>query len=79
MNTTTTETYHLRSADWIYTPNLVRLAVAEFPFNPEWSIKLFINGFSLSREVATALVSKAIPYQVIDEAVVFDYPANPNL
>jgi hypothetical protein len=73
ITTKTIKTYRLSSADWIYTPNLVRLAVAEFPSNPEWSIKLFMNGFSLSREVATALVSRAIPYQVIDEAVVFEY------
>jgi hypothetical protein len=50
---------------------MIQLAVAQFPFDPDWSIKLLTDGFSLSRDMAEGLVSGAIPYQVIDEAVVF--------
>jgi hypothetical protein len=77
MNTTistktyTTKAYRLLSAEWICTPAMIQLAVAQFPFDPDWSIKLLTDGFSLSRDMAEGLVSGAIPYQVIDEAVVF--------
>ena len=82
MNTTistktfTTKTYRLLSAEWICTPSMIQLAVAQFPFDPDWSINLLTDGFSLSREIAKGLVSGAIPYQVMDEAVVFYITTN---
>jgi len=67
----TTNTYTLRSADWIYTPGMVRLAVEQFAFNPAWSIKLLRDGFSLPPKVAKDLASGAITYTIEGESVTF--------
>ena len=68
---TTTNTYTLRSAAWIHTPSMVRLAVSEFTFNPAWSIKLLRDGFKLPAKVAKGLASGKISYEVQGESVVF--------
>jgi len=66
-----TNTYTLKSADWIYTPSMVQLAIHQFPFDPKWSIKLLREGFHLPLKIAKALASGAIPYVVQDESVIF--------
>lgn len=64
-------TYTLRSADWIYTPGMVQLAVQQFTFNPDWSVKILRDGFSLPPKVAKGLASGKISYEVQGESVVF--------
>jgi hypothetical protein len=75
MNTNTmntnTNTYTLRSAAWIHTPSMVRLAVSEFTFNSAWSIKLLREGFKLPAKVAKGLASGAITYTIEGDSVVF--------
>ena len=68
---TTTNTYTLRSAAWIYTPGMVQLAVQQFPFNPQWSVKILRDGFQLPTKVAKGLASGKISYEVQGESVVF--------
>lgn len=64
-------TYRLGSNKMVYTPNIVRAAMAEYAHRPEWAIKLLTEGWSLPAAAATALLTKAVPYTVEDEAVVF--------
>jgi len=64
-------TYTLRSAAWIYTPGMVQLAVQQFPFNPQWSIKILRDGFQLPAKVAKGLASGTITYTVENESVTF--------
>ena len=64
-------TYTLRSADWIYTPGMVQLAVQQFTFNPDWSVKILRDGFSLPPKVVKGLASGKISYEVQGESVVF--------
>lgn len=64
-------TYTLRSAAWIHTPSMVRLAVSEFAFNPAWSIKILRDGFQLPAKVAKGLASGTITYTVENESVTF--------
>ena len=64
-------TYTLRSADWIYTPGMVQLAVQQFTFNPDWSVKILRDGFSLPPKVAKDLASGVIAYTIEGESVVF--------
>ena len=66
-----TNTYTLRSAAWIYTPGMVQLAVQQFPFNPQWSIKILRDGFNLPPKIAKGLASGAITYTVENESVTF--------
>ena len=68
---TNTNTYTLRSAAWIYTPGMVQLAVQQFSFNPQWSIKLLREGFNLPAKIAKGLASGSIPYTIEGESVVF--------
>jgi len=70
-NNTMKRTYTLRSAAWIHTPSMVRLAVREFTFNPAWSIKLLRDGFSLPPKIAKGLASGAITYTIEGESVTF--------
>jgi hypothetical protein len=65
-------TYTLRSADWIYTPGMVRLAVDQYAFNPQWSVKMLRDGFNLPPKVAKGLASGKIPFWVEEESVVFN-------
>jgi hypothetical protein len=64
-------TYTLRSADWIYTPGMVRLAVDQYTFNPQWSVKMLRDGFNLPPKVAKDLASGAITYTIEGESVTF--------
>jgi len=50
---------------------MVRLAVSEFTFNPQWSIKLLREGFKLPSKIAKGLASGAITYTIEGESVVF--------
>ena len=68
---TNTNTYTLRSAAWIYTPGMVQLAVQQFSFNPQWSIKLLREGFNLPAKIAKGLASGSITYTIEGESVVF--------
>ena len=68
---TNTNTYTLRSAAWIHTPSMVRLAVSEFTFNPAWSIKMLREGFNLPAKIAKGLASGSITYTIEGESVVF--------
>ena len=70
-NNTMKRTYTLRSADWIYTPGMVRLAVDQYAFNPQWSVKMLRDGFNLPPKVAKGLASGAITYTVENESVTF--------
>ena len=65
-------TYTLRSADWIYTPGMVRLAVDQYTFNPQWSIKMLRDGFNLPPKVAKGLASGKIAFWIEEESVVFN-------
>ena len=64
-------TYTLRSAAWIYTPGMVQLAVQQFTFNPDWSVKILRDGFNLPPKIAKDLASGAITYTIEGESVVF--------
>lgn len=67
-----TKTYTLRSNDWIHTPSLIRMAVDQFVFNPDWSIKLLREGYQLPPKIAKGLASGKIPFWVEEESVVFN-------
>ena len=71
-NNMITKTYTLRSADWIYTPGMVQLAVQQFTFNPDWSIKILRDGFNLPPKIAKGLASGKISFWVEGESVVFN-------
>jgi hypothetical protein len=51
---------------------MVRLAVDQFTFNPDWSIKLLTDGFNLPPKIAKGLASGKIPFWVEEESVVFN-------
>jgi len=64
-------TYTLRSAAWIHTPSMVRLAVNQFAFDPAWSVKMLCDGFNLPPKVAKDLASGSITYTIEGESVTF--------
>lgn len=67
-----TRTYTLRSNDWIHTPSLIRMAVDQFVFNPNWSIKLLREGYQLPPKIAEDIASGAITYAIEGDSVVFN-------
>ncbi len=67
-----TRTYTLRSAAWIHTPSMVRLAVNQFAFDPAWSVKMLRDGFNLPPKIAKGLASGKIAFWIEDESVVFN-------
>jgi hypothetical protein len=50
---------------------MVRLAVDQYAFNPQWSVKMLRDGFNLPPKVAKGLASGAIIYTVENESVTF--------
>jgi hypothetical protein len=51
---------------------MVRLAVDQYAFNPQWSVKMLRDGFNLPPKVAKGLASGKIPFWVEEESVVFN-------
>ena len=64
-------TYRLNSTSLVYTPSIVALAKAHFPFQREWAVRLLVEGYGLSAEIVTGLLSGSVTYSVENESVVF--------
>lgn len=76
MNTTTqTDTIRLTSNSLIHTPGLFAMAINQYSFNKSWSIKLLTSGYLLTKRCAVDLLTGKVKHEVIDDAVVFEYPA----
>jgi hypothetical protein len=66
------KTYRIASAAWCYTPGLVRAALHQFAFDPEWSIRLLHKGLGLPIDVAQAVASGSLEYRLDGETVVIE-------
>ena len=64
-------TYRLNSTALVYTPSIVALAKAHCPFHREWAVRLLVEGYGLSAEIVTGLLSGSVTYSVENESVVF--------
>lgn len=64
-------TYRLNSTSLVYTPSIVALAKAHFPFQREWAVRLLVEGYGLSVEIVTGLLSGSVTYSIENESVVF--------
>jgi hypothetical protein len=64
-------TYRLNSTSLVYTPSIVALAKAHFPFQREWAVRLLVEGYGLSAEIVTGLLSGSVTYSIENESVVF--------
>jgi hypothetical protein len=75
MNATTqTDTIRLTSNSLIYTPGMIAMAINQYAFNKSWSIKLLTNGYLLTKRCAVDLLTGKVKHEIIDDAVVFEYP-----
>jgi len=64
-------TYRLNSTELVFTPSIVALAKAHFPFQREWAVRLLTEGYGLSAEIVIGLLSGTLTYTVGNESVVF--------
>ena len=75
MNATTqTDTIRLTSNSMIYTPGMIAMAINQYSFNKSWSIKLLTSGYMLTKRCAVDLLTGKVKHEIIDDAVVFEYP-----
>ncbi len=65
------KTYRLNSTALVFTPSIVALAKAHFPFQREWAVRLLCEGYGLSVEIVTGLLSGSLAYTVENESGVF--------
>lgn len=76
MNATTqTDTIRLTSNSLIHTPGMIAMAINQYSFNKSWSIKLLTSGYLLTKRCAVDLLTGKVKHEVVDDAVVFEYPA----
>jgi hypothetical protein len=76
MNATTqTDTIRLSSDSMIHTPGIIAMAINQYSFNKSWSIKLLTSGYMLTKRCAVDLLTGKVKHEIIDDAVVFEYPA----
>lgn len=70
------ENYRLGSSSFINMPGFMRVLLDAYrsPSDRAWSITCLTDGWvGVSRPAAIALLSKAVPFKVEGDAVVFDY------
>ena len=65
------KTYRLNSTALVFTPSIVALAKSHFPFQREWAVRLLTEGYGLSVEIVTGLLSGSLAYAIEGESVVF--------
>jgi hypothetical protein len=76
MNATTqTDTIRLSSDSMIHTPGIIAMAINQYSFNKSWSIKLLTSGYMLTKRCAVDLLTGKVKHKVVDDVVVFEYPA----
>ena len=71
----TTQTIRLTSNSMIHTPGIIAMAINQYSFNKSWSIKLLTSGYMLTKRCAIDLLTGNVKHEVIDDAVVFEYPS----
>lgn len=65
-------TYRLASAPHVYTPGIVRWAINGYHFKKDRAVLVkVLAGWNLPKSAIHALLSKAVPYTVEGETVVF--------
>lgn len=67
------KTYRLGSSPAIYAPGMVKWAIngAHFAKDRAQMVRVIAQGWNLPDDAARALVTKAVPYTIDDDAVVF--------
>jgi hypothetical protein len=67
------QTYKLASAAWIHAPGTIAWAINGYAFEDDRPtlLKILMDGWNIPEEAAKALLSKAVPYTVEGETVVF--------
>ena len=67
--------YRLGSAEMVSAPGIVKWAIngAHFESDRETVINVIVQGWSVPRDAAAALVTKQVPYTLDGETVVFSY------
>lgn len=71
MRDTVKKTYRLASAAWVYTPNVVRWAIAGYWHEPDReTIMNVLRGWDLPDHAIEALLTKKVPYTVEEGDVV---------
>lgn len=67
------KTYRLGSCPSVYAPGVIRWAINGYAFKRDQKImlKFVMTGWNIPEAAATALLSKAVPYTVDDDVVVF--------
>lgn len=56
--------YKLNSSELISTPSIIAMVIRQFDWDPDWSIKMLVEGYHLPEPVAHALASGSLKYQV---------------
>lgn len=68
-------TYRLASAEWVYTPNVVRWAISGYWHEPDReAIMNVLRGWNLPDDAIIALLTKQVPFTLDGDTVVFDAP-----
>jgi len=67
----------LTSKSGVHTPGMVAWAINgfKFPKDRKAMLRVFVDGFNLTKQAATDLLSEKIPHMVEGDAVVFTYEA----
>lgn len=69
------ETYRLGSSAFVNTVGFMRtlLHAYDVPSDRQWSVKTLTEGWGLSKPAAIAVLSKAVPYKIEGDVVVFTF------
>lgn len=65
------KTYRLNSTDLVSTPGIIRYAMAAFPFQPDWSVRLLSEGYGLDESVSRGICDGSIQICIENETVTF--------
>jgi hypothetical protein len=72
-----TKTYRLGSSGLVHTPGFMRMLLHAYgvPCDRAWALRTLSEGWSLPEAAAIAVLSRAVPYRVEGDNVVFEVTA----
>ena len=70
-------TVELKSTSGVYTPGLIKWAINGYRFKRDRKamVRLFMDGYNLTKRAADDLLSEKIPHDIDGDSVVFEYEA----
>jgi len=68
-------TVELMSSQGVYTPGLLKWAINRFGRDRKTMVRLFMDGYNLTKRAADDLLSEKIPHDIDGDSVVFEYEA----